>query len=643
MFERFLWVFWALWVFLVLVATLKVVRFRLGLIREKFLWGKGTKNQRPVAVIVPIKGISPHHTPAFFQSLLEQSYSRYRVIVAVETINDPAAEWLLDQFDISLTHPVWLAPESESGITELRLVVAGEARDQGQKVQNQLAAFEHLTPEDEIIAFVDADILCPEDWLARLTAPINQKTHNPATTYRWLVPAKMRLASQFASVMNASVTTQGGSVRENMPWGGSMAITQGAFNKLNVPQLFTGSLNDDLRLGKAAKKAGYSVGYIRNLVRPTEVDFTWGSLFEFARRQYFQVKIFAPILYTCANFIFLFYILGFFSALYLVITGYLFAWVPLILVALLDQWRAVTRESIYRNLFGHDKRTYKKIAATGWVEHFLTPVWMTLHGLIIFSTWFMSKVTWGGIKYQVKGVNKTRVLSRSPSDDLAHLVAENLSVPDGGMVVAIEGAALHTGTPGIEESQTYTADPTEEFAVEAGTGLKAVDPTEPINVAALKAEAEAEAEEPPPTVDPTEPVTVRADPVEELAVATAIPVGACEYVLPGLLPELEIETEEEDQSDSAETRTVRTEPSEPVAAYSGARSAIQPLGAAALNGQAILKNHTLPRIRILPGTRTGRRKSNAPVKILTNRRAYSHNRIRNLSKPEIRRLLRRRR
>ena len=187
---------------------------------------------------------------------------------------------------------------------------------------------------DEIIVFVDADITCPPDWLARLTAPINQGTHDPSTTYRWLIPQRATAPNLYASVINASVTTQGGNVRDNMPWGGSMALSRETFFDLDVPGLFAGSLNDDLRLGKAAKKAGYKVGYVRNLVRPTEINFSWGSFFEFARRQYLQVKVFAPILYFGGNLICSIYLWGFVSIVVALVKGYLWAWVPLILATL---------------------------------------------------------------------------------------------------------------------------------------------------------------------------------------------------------------------------------------------------------------------------------------------------------------------
>ncbi|MDF1751663.1 MAG: glycosyltransferase family 2 protein [Verrucomicrobiales bacterium] len=499
--NQILWIFWAVWVLLILIAVFRVIKFRLSLRKEKKIWGDGSGPQKTAVVIVPIKGVTPRHTSDFFQSLLEQNYAKYRIIVTVETSDDPAAEWLSDQFGISLSTPVWAPQNPTNGFQNLQLVVAGKCKGRGQKVHNQLAAFQELTPEDELIAFVDADILCPPDWLAKLTAPINRGTHDPATTYRWLVPANRRPASLFASVINASVTTQGGNVRENMPWGGSMAISRAAFNDLDVPALFEGSVNDDLRLGKAAKKAGYKVGYIRNLVRPSEINFTWAKFFEFARRQYLQVKVFAPILYASSNLIFAIYFWGFVSVVVSIAMGNLWAWVPFIIATLLDQVRASTRESIYRKLFGDDRETYKRIARTSFIEHFMTPVYMAIHGLVIMSTWFMNKMEWGGVQYQIEGVNKTRVLKRKPVEAVSHTAVGELALPAGGVfsgLAAINTAAFVGGgqqdTSAVEVvDSTVTMGETDSVEITETEEKPATPITEPI---ALRSKEPVPEEEP---------------------------------------------------------------------------------------------------------------------------------------------------
>lgn len=579
-----MWIFWAVWILLILVAVFRVIKFRVCLGLEDKKWDTSHGLQKPAVVIVPIKGASPSHTSDFFQSLLEQDYWKYRVIVSVETSDDLAAEWLCDQFGISLSNPVWAPEDREEGLQSIELVVAGKCKGRGQKVHNQLAAFEHLRPEDEILAFVDADIVCPPDWLARLAAPVNQGTHDPATTYRWLVPVLRRVASQFASVINASVTTQGGNVRDNMPWGGSMALSRQAYEDLRVPDLFSGSLNDDLRLGKAAKRAGYRVGYIRNLVRPTEIDFSWGSFFEFARRQYLQVKVFAPILYFAGNLILTIYFWGFVSIVAAITMGYLWAWVPLLIATILDQVRAMTRESIYRRLFGSTPDVYRRISATVYIEHMLTPIYMSLHGLIVMSTWFMNKVEWGGVKYQVQGVNRTRVLHRKNLEErfmsgaigdlalpqgavfgsLAMVPEPSTSLTpagsDGGSVTFEDAESVSVSDaddgqgfePGLEESDTVTLESTDSVEVDTDTVIPEDEES-----------GQGESEKPGIPVGATEFVVsdevwgeaivdgpaAESDPWDFLM---EVAPGACEYVCLELIDEAENEFGEETVDSSSD-------------------------------------------------------------------------------------------
>ncbi len=500
------WALWAVWVILVFAAVLRVFKFRRGLEHETKIWGDGsTADQRATAVIVPIKGISPSHTSEFFQSLLEQDYASYRLIVTVESDDDPAALWVREQFGLTNSQPSWAPDGAKNGLTSVQLVVAGKAKGQGQKVHNQLAAFAELTKEDEIIAFVDADILCPSDWLRRLTAPINVGSHDPATTYRWLVPQRGNLANLFASVINASVATQGGNERDNMPWGGSMAISRQTFDDLDVPSLFSGSLNDDLRLGKAAKRAGYKVGYIRGLVRPTDVNFSWGSFIEFARRQYLQAKIYSPIIYTSINFVFLIYFMALISAVVgAVFMGYLWAYLPIILVTILDQTRAVLRESIYRKLYEDNPDTYHRVYKTTFVEHFLTPFYMLVHWLIMVSTWFMDKVEWGGVRYQVEGVNKVRILGRKSSSEMQGTEtasAGSLALPAGGLT-ALGGLAAAAAIANAEdddspvqlESRIEAESPSTDEADAEQEAKPVVDPTEPISPASESSDADEDEE-----------------------------------------------------------------------------------------------------------------------------------------------------
>lgn len=430
MIERALFIFWGVWLLLLFVAACRVFGFLSARRRQDRLWGDGSRDQKPVALILAVKGFDLQASPRFFNAIFAQNYSDYRVIVCFESWDDTIAQWLKEQFDLPGELNVWTHPDPNSGLKSVTLVCAGAATDEGQKVHNQRAAFEELTDHDTIVAFADADIYCKPDWLARLVAPINQGTHTLSTTYRWLVPKRPTLPAQLASVINGSITTQGGSELTNVLWGGSMAISREVFEALDVPKLFAGSLNDDLRLSKAARRAGNRIAFVRSLILPSMIDFNWRSFVEFTKRQYTQVKFFSPILYTGTNFVLGFYVLGLASIVAALVYGYFYAWVPLAAAYIIDQFRALARQQIYLSLF-EEHGIRRKLFEASWLEHMLTPIWMVLHWLLVVSTWTQSRITWAGIRYRILSKSKTKVLKRP-------VVAEQLPVGVPGLTMMSE-------------------------------------------------------------------------------------------------------------------------------------------------------------------------------------------------------------
>lgn len=411
MIEKTLLAFWGVWLLLILAAAFRVFGFSIARRRQDRRWGDGSGPQKPVALIIPVKGFDLQATPRFFDAIFAQTYQDYRVIVCFECWDDPVAAWLCEHLEVGPKHPVWTHPDPTNGLRSVTLVCGGLAEDEGQKVHNQRAAFRDLTVRDAIVAFADADILCGHDWLARLVAPINRGRYELSTTYRWLVPKRPTLPNQLASVINASITTQGGAEWSTVLWGGSMAMTRTVFDEIDAPNLLAGSLNDDLRLSKAARATGRRIAFVRSLILPTSVDFTWRGFFEFVKRQYTQLKFFSPILYTGVNFILGLYVLGALSIVAALVYGYFFAWIPVAAAYIVDQFRALVRQQIYLSLF-KDNGIRQKLFAASWLEHMLTPLWLGLHWLLLASTWTQRRLIWAGVRYRILSKSKTRILGR---------------------------------------------------------------------------------------------------------------------------------------------------------------------------------------------------------------------------------------
>jgi cellulose synthase/poly-beta-1,6-N-acetylglucosamine synthase-like glycosyltransferase len=493
MIEPYLLAFWGVWLLVILIAAFRVFGFSMARRAQDRRWKNGVGPQKPVALIVPVKGFDLQSTPRFFDAIFGQTYGDYRVIVCFESWDDPVARWLCEHLEISARHPVWTHPDPTNGLRGITLVCGGIAETEGQKVRNQRAAFKDLSSRDAIIAFADADILCGPDWLARLVAPINRATHELSTTYRWLVPKRPTLPNQVACTINASITTQGGADWSTVLWGGSMALTRELFDELDVPNLLAGSLNDDLRLSKAARATGRKIAFVRSLILPTPIDFTWGTFFEFVRRQYTQVKFFSPILYTGVNLVLGFYVLGAATIVAALVYGYFYAWIPVAAAYVIDQFRALARQQVYLSLF-KENGIRQKLFSAGWLEHMLTPFWMTLHWILLASTWTQNRLTWAGVRYQIDSKSKTRVLHRSATANPLPAGAPGLAMLSalhdlrrGAMTQPIRPVGAPTAP--LEPVATYTAPETTE-----STGVVSTDAAPEIVETVLPAATEVGAE-----------------------------------------------------------------------------------------------------------------------------------------------------
>jgi ceramide glucosyltransferase len=262
---------WIIWILQAAICAVNQWVFRRRMIAQDARMAALTPDrQKAAVVIIPVKGRNAD-TESFFESLRTQQYRDYRIIYTLESESDPSASAIREHLSLSddeiVFHPGRDSRDSP-GLTEIRITIAGESTHSGQKVHNQLAAFNDLRDTDELIVFADADIHADPTWLARLTAPLNDGSREVCCGYRWLIPETKSLANLVAATINATAVTGGGNPKFQLLWGGSTAVTRKAFDQMNVPGYFEGSLNDDLQLSRAARHAGFKLGFVHSLQLP---------------------------------------------------------------------------------------------------------------------------------------------------------------------------------------------------------------------------------------------------------------------------------------------------------------------------------------------------------------------------------------
>ncbi len=412
----------------------------------------------PVTLITPIKGIDRDLTGCI-QSLCTQEYPDYRVIIVLESRDDPA-------------FPVVSAELSKYPQRRSQVMIAGAAGpDEGQKVHNQLHVLRAIEPDaddNHVWAFADSDAVPGSTWLATLVGRLKLETVGVTTGYRWIVPENSsgwpglesteapvgrdalhnrcgpsdsleqgepfrgirrascpshpgtvltRFWSSLASVINASVACAYRTHSRDQAWGGAMAMHVRTARQGQLIHRLTGALTDDYPITRMARDLNLDVRYLPQCLAATPVDFTFASLFAFARRQYIITRVYSPAIYAFALMSLTCWLLGFAAAWSHLIVNVLAdprdwrSWLcapAIAAVFVLNQLRAGYRRRTISHAFGPAMLHRLRLAL--FIDRWLTPVWMSLHWLFAASALVARTFTWRSIRYRLDGPNQVKRL-----------------------------------------------------------------------------------------------------------------------------------------------------------------------------------------------------------------------------------------
>jgi cellulose synthase/poly-beta-1,6-N-acetylglucosamine synthase-like glycosyltransferase len=384
----------ALWVAASLAATLLTA----AVLRAAAHRPKPPPNQPPCVVLVPVKGCSPN-LPAFVDALMAQDYRPFRVVFVVESERDPA-------------YPV-LAEAAHAASERATLVVAGIAADRGQKVHNLAIALETLDGRDAIVAFTDADLLLPPDWLTQLTRPIARGTTELTTSYTILTPRSARPATLAASLISLGIATCPSPAGRHLVSGCATAIRRETLAALRPSRYLANTISDDLSLSRAARDAGIGVRHVLAARAPTPVEYGWRDLRAYGGRQYRILRLYAPAHWWFAAAALLLPVAGTATAVALAAAGDEAALLGPATVWLLQQGRFVLRRRIAERLF--DATTFRTLAPAFRVQHVVGPLVHLAHAALFLGSAFGNTVRWAGITYRVTR-GRVAIVERAASD-----------------------------------------------------------------------------------------------------------------------------------------------------------------------------------------------------------------------------------
>jgi len=350
-------------------------------------------------LILPATGTLPG-LEDLLSALTVQSLSPQRLIIVVESREDPA-----------YARVAALAGQYQN--LNITLVVAGLSPLRSQKCTNLLAALAQLEPGDAYVVLLDADIRPQPWWLAALVAPLASGRADVVNGYRWPVPIMISPGTVLAAVIDRAIAVLPRVTQARPIWGGSLAVTRGALEILDLPSTIGRTLTEDLPIGDRAAKAGLRI-LTRRAIRPlSPLDGSLRDLWWFGRRQYQLIRIYRRGLWRFAAFV----VTTDLVARIVLLSTMAFSGVALtaiLAVAALGSIAAEVRLAIGRKLNAADGIGLRS------AQHLL--VWAILpapafHVSVIWGGLVTSPVVWRHVRYVVDRTGRVIDVIRRPYSD----------------------------------------------------------------------------------------------------------------------------------------------------------------------------------------------------------------------------------
>lgn len=366
------------------------------------------------SVIVPVRGLDQNLRDNIL-AFCSQDYPDYEIIFVADSAHDAA---------LAVVREASL----EANFRErVRIVIAGGARESGQKVHNLRAAVEEVNQASEVLVFADSDAQPHLEWLRSLVAPLQDEEMGATTGYRWLVPAVGNFSSYLCAVWNGSIASSLGAREDrNFCWGGSTAIRRRTFEQIEMRERWRGTLSDDFALTRTLQSAQMPIRFVPRCLTATREDCDFSELLEFTTRQIKITRVYAPRLWLIALIGNLLLVSVFFGGIALImariIAGQSYA-IPLailIIIFALGASKAFLRlRAVSVSLIEHRRELW---SAPSIAAHLLLwPVTSVIYLYNAIAAFLSRRIRWRGIEYRLKSATETAIITPARDEEIREI------------------------------------------------------------------------------------------------------------------------------------------------------------------------------------------------------------------------------
>ncbi len=231
------------------------------------------------AMIIPAAGNDPRMEAAL-RSLLQQDYPDFLPVIVTSGEDDPA---------------VGVIRRLREDFPALRHVIAGEARDCGQKNRNSLAGVAAVGDAADIYLFCDSTHMAGPEFARCLAGPLARHEAEFSTGYHEVEPRDHGPVTLAYALSVLLMRLLQGVAAFTQPWGGAMGMTRAAFERYGVARLWASNVVDDCSLGAMLQARGVHVRLCAAaLLRTTAAGHAFGVWRAWMERQVLFLKFCMP-------------------------------------------------------------------------------------------------------------------------------------------------------------------------------------------------------------------------------------------------------------------------------------------------------------------------------------------------------------
>lgn len=372
----------------------------------------------PATVILSVRGCDPS-LEACIQGLADQDYQDWRLLIVADHPDDPGLSWIQSHL-----------PERLQSRTRFHVASEKDRLDTcSLKCNSLISACKVLAPQDEMVAFLDADTCPPQPWLKKLAAPFHDDKVGVVTGIRWYQPDDLARGSWVRYVWNAAAIVQ--MWFYGIPWGGSLAIRRRFLDEAQLLDVWQTTFCEDTPLPRALKHSGYRLEFATDLIVPNHESCKWRGLSRWVARQLLTTRLHHASWGNVLGHAFLTVLLMVGSLIGLVVTWVQGDWVATslmlggivlyqaVMVGLVCQIaRAVETQ------WDQKERSGKTVSKGIWGLLVAISLSQMTYARGAWMAFWSTTVAWRGITYQIGPRRSIRRLNYQPMSEAAGPVTE---------------------------------------------------------------------------------------------------------------------------------------------------------------------------------------------------------------------------